>query len=260
MRKTMLLLAIWGFSCTLWAQSPFDGTWKIELNKVQFPDQPNVLVLQNGNFQCPTCDPKINVKADGTDQSVQGSKAFNTVSVKILDDRNVERTNKKDGKVIGVAKHTVSADGKTDIVEFTEYPEASKQPIKGKQTMVRVAAGPAGSHAVSGSWRIQSVSASENVLTVTIKTSKDGVVISQLTGQSVDANFDGKDYPIKGNPTGTVASMKKVNERTIIETDKRDGKVVEVDTMTVSDNGKTLTVKAEDKVRGTMTTFIATKH
>ena len=30
------------------AQSQFDGTWKIDMNSVQFPKKPDVFLLQNG--------------------------------------------------------------------------------------------------------------------------------------------------------------------------------------------------------------------
>ena len=33
------------------AQSVFDGTWKIDLNKLTLPTKPDVLVLQNGTYE-----------------------------------------------------------------------------------------------------------------------------------------------------------------------------------------------------------------
>ncbi len=260
MRKAMLLFAVFGLVGSLWAQSPFDGTWKINLNTVQFPEKPQVLVLQNGTYQCPTCDPKINVKADGTDQPIKGNKAVDTVAVKILDDKRVEFTDKKAGKVVESSKLIVSADGKTMTIEFTAYPAASKQPFTGKETLVRIAAGPSGSHAVSGSWRTQKL-ASEKALTITIKSSSDGLAMSlPELGSSYDAKFDGKDYPIKGDPNLTTVSLTKINDRSIDETGKRDGKIVTVSHMTVSADGKTMTIKSENKAQDTTTTFTATKQ
>jgi WD40 repeat protein len=259
MRKAMLLLAVFGLVGLLWAQSPFDGTWKIDLGKAQFSEKPEVLVIQNGTFQCSTCDPKINVKADGTDQTVQGSKDFDTVAVKIVDDKTVELTNKKSGRVVELEKSTVSADGKMTTLEFTAYPEASKQPVTGKATYVRVAAGPPGSHVASGSWRLQKANESENALTYTLKSSQNGLMMSNPIGESFDAKFDSKEYPVKG-ASGYTVSLTKVNERSIIETAKRDGKIVEVNHMTVSADGKTLTIKSENKVRGTTETLTATKQ
>jgi hypothetical protein len=85
-------------------------------------------------------------------------------------------------------------------------------------------------------------------------------MMTALTGESYDARFDGKDYAVKGDPGGSVVSLKKVDDRTIVETIKRDGKIVSVTSLTVSEDGKSLTAKSEDKERGTTSTWVATKQ
>jgi hypothetical protein len=261
MRKVMLLVAVLGLAVSLWAASPFDGTWKIDLNKVQLPDKPQTMMIQNGMYQCSTCDPKINIKADGTDQPIAGSKTADTVSVKVVDDKTVEVIDKKGGKVLSSSKATVSADGKMFTVESINYPEG-KQPVTVKETFIRVAAGPAGSHAFSGSWKIHKVNIGpENTLTITYKSSSNGLMMSvPAFGITYDANFDGKDYPIKGDPSATTVSLTKVNDRSFDETTKSDGKIVSVNHVTVSADGKTMSVKSASKVQGTTATFTAIKQ
>jgi len=252
----MLLLPVFA-----WAeQSPFDGTWKVDLNTAKFPDKPTVILLQDGRFQIPSAVPKINVKADGTDQPVPGSKDLDTLAVKVVNDRMVETVGKKDGRVVESSRSTVSPDGKTSTVEYTEYPLASKQPITAKESYIRVAAGPSGSHASSGSWRIQKVEASENALTFTYKSTGDGLMYSDSTGELFDGKFDGKDYPIKGVPPGITVSMTKADDRSIVSTIKQDGKIVSVIHDTVSANGKTMSIRRENKVQGTTTTYTAVKQ
>ena len=82
------------------AQSAFDGTWKFDMSKVQFPKKPDSYLLQNGMYDCknPPCAPPYSIKADGTDQKVTGDPYVDTMSVKVIDDHNVETTGKKDGK------------------------------------------------------------------------------------------------------------------------------------------------------------------
>ena len=260
MRKAMLLvLALFGLAGALWAQSPFDGTWKMDLSKTQFQGTPSTYLLQNGIYQDSSSVPKINIKADGTDQAVQGSKTYDTIAVKAVDDKTVEFTSKKAGKVVSMGKRIVSADGKTVTSEFTVYPEASKQPVTGKATMLRIAAGPAGSHAISGSWRTQKLSGtSENALMVTYKSTTDGLMMSRPTGESYDAKFDGKDYPQKG-ASGYTVSLTKVSDRSFDEVSKRDGKIVEVIHWTMSADGKTITEKLENKETGRTTTYVRIK-
>jgi hypothetical protein len=256
-----LLFVILLLPILAWAAPNLDGTWKIDVNKVQFPEKPDTWVLQKGLYQCPTCVPKVDIKADGKDQPVSGSKYYDTMAVKVVDDKTIEVTNKKGGKVVAIEKFTLSADSKSLTIEFSEFPEASKQPITGKITQIRVAAGPSGSHALSGSWRIQKADAvSDNALIFTYKSTPNGMTSSSPTGQSYDAKFDGKDYPVKGDAGGSMVSLTKVNDSSFIETYKRDGKIVEVDQITVSADGKTLSVKSENKERGTTATFTATKQ
>jgi len=60
--------------------------------------------------------------------------------------------------------------------------------------------------------------------------------------------------------TGMTVSLAKVNDHTIIETDKVGEKIIEVSTMTVSADGKTLTVKSESKELGRTTMFKGIKE
>src|SRR5438876_1167810 len=102
------------------AQSAFDGMWKFNLNDAQFPKKPDVFVLQDGIYHCKTCVPPIDVKADGQDQPVEGHPYFDSVSIKVVDDRTIEETDKHDGKVINIARMTVGSDGKTMTVKVED--------------------------------------------------------------------------------------------------------------------------------------------
>lgn len=54
--------------------------------------------------------------------------------------------------------------------------------------------------------------------------------------------FDGKDYPVTGDPTSDTRSYKKVNDHTLELTVKKDGKVTTTGKVMVSADGKTRTV------------------
>jgi hypothetical protein len=54
--------------------------------------------------------------------------------------------------------------------------------------------------------------------------------------------FDGKDYPLTGDPTADMRSYKKVSAHTLALTNKKDGKVTLTGTVKVSADGKTRTV------------------
>ena len=54
--------------------------------------------------------------------------------------------------------------------------------------------------------------------------------------------YDGKDYPVTGDPTSDTRSYKKVNDRTLSFIAKKDGKVTLTGRVVVSADGKSRTV------------------
>jgi hypothetical protein len=243
------------------AQSAFDGTWKFDMKTAKFPEKPDVYLLQDGMYHCKTCVPAIDVKADGQDQKVSGHPYFDTMSIRVVDDRTIEETDKKNGRTVTTSKTWVSADGNTLMFEFSDSSATNADPVTGKGEDTRVAKGPAGSHAISGSWRTSKMDTiSDNAMMVTYKVSGDTLSMSNPTGQSYTAKLDGTDSPYKGDPGTTSVSVKKVDKNTMEETDKRDGKVIGVAHMAVSADGKTLTVKYDDKLHGTSSEITAMKQ
>lgn len=236
------------------AQSPFDGTWITKLDSAQFPKKPEVFLLAKGQYLCSSCVPKIDVKADGTDQKVTGFSYFDTVAVRVIDKHSIEITEKKDGKTMFTETDVVSPGGKRMNQKFTDRTE--EKPVKGDIVFTRVAEGPAGAHVISGSWRATKVSSvSDNGLRMTYHATADGFKMSDPNGESYDAKFDGKDYEVKGDPGHTMVSVKRVDKRTIEETDKRDGKVEGILRLTVSPDGKTIRAVYENKRQGTTTSW-----
>jgi len=243
------------------AQSAFDGTWKVDLSNVQFPQKPDVYLLQGGMYHCKTCAPPIDMKADGQDQKVTGHPYYDTMSVKVVDDRTIEEIDKKNGKTVATSKTSVSPDGNTLMFEFTDSSATNADPVTGKGEATRVAKGPAGSNAISGSWRASKMDTiSDNGLLFTYKVEGDSLTMSNPTGQSYTAKLDGTEAPYKGDPGTTSVSVKRMDKNTIEETDKRDGKVISVGHITVAADGKSMTISIEDKLHGTSSKFVAAKQ
>jgi len=59
--------------------------------------------------------------------------------------------------------------------------------------------------------------------------------------------FDGKDYPVTGDPTADTRSYKRINDHTLALTNTKDGKVTTAGRITVSADGKTRTVTTSGK-------------
>jgi len=243
------------------AQSVFDGTWKADLNATKFPDKPDEYVLKDGMYSCKSCAPPYTVKADGTDQKVAGHPDFDTTNIKIVDEKTIEETTKKNGKVMSTSKTWVSADGKTMMFEFSDSSASNAAPVIGKGSETRVGAAPAGAHAISGSWKMAKMeSLSDNAMSLTYKTTADSITMTTPTGQGYTAKLDGTEAPYLGDPGTTSVSVKKTGPNSLEETDKRDGKVITVVKITVSADGKTMKFVVDDKLHGTQSEGVATKQ
>jgi hypothetical protein len=76
-----------------------------------------------------------------------------------------------------------------------------------------------------------------------VKVAADGIdadgkpVHSEWTG-----NFDGKDYPVTGDPIADTRSYTKVDDRTLNFTVKKGGKIIDTGRIVVSADGKSRTV------------------
>jgi hypothetical protein len=251
----LLLIPVLG-----WAQSPFDGTWKFEPDQSKLPTKPDEYLLKDGVYNCKTCKPEIKVKADGQFQKVTGHPYFDMQKVTVIDDRHVSTDEQKGDKPIGDGKWSVSEDGSTLTIAWTDYSNPAGGPVSGTTTFTRVGKAPAGANAISGSWRQSKLDiATADALMFSFKSSGDSLSYSTPTGQSYTAKLDGTDAPYVGDPGTTSVSLKRIGD-SIEETDKRDGKVVSVAKMTVSPDGKTMTALVDDKLHGTTATYVAVKQ
>jgi hypothetical protein len=253
-----LLVLLWIVPTVALAASALDGTWKTKADSLQVSGSPDAYEISQGFYRCTSCVPPINVKADGTDQSVSGHDYYDTVAVRIVNNNSVEWTHKKGAKIVSTDALTVSADGKTLTEKWVAYTGA--KPASGTSTSKRLTAGPAGSHALSGTWQQDRFSdASDSLLTVKYQSTADGLKM-EWNGQSYDAKFDGKEYPTKNDPGNTMVSLKRIDANTIEETDRRNGKVTDIIRITVSDDGRSLTVVDTDPVQNTKMTYTMIKQ
>ena len=241
------------------AAGSIDGTWKADIDSVQFSQKPDEYLLQGGQYSCKSCVPSFTVAADGAFHPVSLPYA-DSYAVKVLDDHNILRTQKKGGRQVGETKVTISADGNTLTGSFNDTSVANAPPSKGEYTETRVGPAPAGAHPVSGQWKTSKLANfNAEQLTTTYKMDGDTLHMSSPSGYSYDAKLDGPDVPIKGDIAGTTASVKKLADGSYQETDKRDGKVVGITTSMAAADGK-LHVVAEDKLAGSKFTYTATKQ
>jgi hypothetical protein len=256
MKKLLTLLCL-APSLAL-AGTAIDGTWKTKVDSVKISGPPDAYEISQGMYHCTSCVPQIMVKADGTDQKVSGHDYYDTIAIKIVSDHALQTTRKKGGKIMGTDAASVSADGRTLTEEWVDY--SGTKPAKGTNGSRRLTAGPTGSHAISGTWQQDQFSgASDSLVTVKYESTADGLKML-WNGQSYDAKFDGKEYPITNDPGNTMVSLKRIDANTIEETDRRGGKVTDIIRTVAAADGKSASVEDADQVHNTKMTYTMMKQ
>jgi hypothetical protein len=255
----LFLVLVLSVPISLFAQSPFDGTWHTNMDQSKMSPKPIVFSLKNGMYDCSSCNPQIHVKADGQDQSVTG-QSYDTIGVREIDSKTIEVKGKKSSKPVFEQTRTVSDDGKNLRLKSTSYRPGNDQTVTAEVSYTRIGKAPARANGTSGSWRVNKVNLSENGVTTTYKSNGDDLTMSTPAGEGYTAKLDGKDYPYKGSFSYDAVSLKRINDRTIEETDKLDGKATQVSKMSVSTDGKTLTVVSTYMPTNRTSTYISLKQ
>jgi len=109
------------------------------MDTLMFSYNPLEYLLDQGIFHCMSCTPRVDVKADGSDQKVTGYP-YDTLMVRVVSASSVEFIQKKNGSPTFACREIVSPDGNTKTEEFSETP--TTQPVTGKAVFIRRAKGP----------------------------------------------------------------------------------------------------------------------
>jgi hypothetical protein len=178
--------------------------------------------LTNGIYKCTAgCVPAISVKADGKDQPIAGDPYRDTVAVKVVDAHTIEVIDRK-GDRNSTSTQTVSADGTHMTLKYSGH-LMGDQAQTGTVQFVHVTKGAAGSHAISGSWKVE---------------------------KQEDLSSPGWD----------TVSVKRISANVIEETDLKAGKVIWVGRYSVSVDGKTLTMDWSNKQSGASGVAVSDKQ
>jgi hypothetical protein len=245
-------------AAALAGSSAFDGTWKMQPDSVKVSGKPDSYLLADGTYTCSSCNPALTVKADGAEHAVTGHAYYDSVTVKVVNPSTIEITYHRGGKVSGHDSLSVSADGKSYTDKFVNY-DGTKE-MNGSFTGKRVSAGPAGAHAISGEWLTEQLTAANDAATiVSYQLAGDHFKMSS-NGQSYDAQFDGKEYAVVGDPGHTTVTLKRIAANTVEETDHRQGKVTDVIRLATAADGKTIHVEDKDVAHGQTATMTLDKQ
>ena len=231
------------------------GEWMADIESASFENDNRDWVLADGQYQCNSCLPPYGFAADGEWQTVD-RPGTDSQMIEVVDERTVKFSSRFKGEDTGSSTMTISEDGQTATVEWTDL--SGDTPVNGKSTFTRTAAGPEGSHAMSGKWTTANIdSIDEAGLKFTFAVDGDTLTNSG-NGSSWTATLGGEPVAIEGDNSGTMVAVEKTGDNTYRETYSRDGETLSVTELTVE--GDKLMGVSTDSRDGSKVTWTATRQ
>lgn len=242
------------------AQSAYDGVWKVDLSSVQLPDRPQVWSLQDGIYSCSSCVPAYAIPADGQFHKVEGYSYWDEMSLRIVDDRTIDDAQRLKGRQVTATRSQVSADGNTLKVTWSDTSAPNGMASTGEGALSRIAAGPAGAHAISGSWKSEAVAnLSENSLIVTMRLADGVFSFESGDGYSFETTLGGAAVPVVGDLAGATASVRQLSDGSLEEVDYINGEPASKVILTPAADGSIL-LRSENLKLGTTVSYRMVKN
>jgi hypothetical protein len=216
--------------------SAFDGTWKLDVAKSKFTgDTVTYAKTATGYSYSNGATVSYAFAADGKDYPTIPSR---TVAWTKNADGSWEIVTKANGKVVTKTHRSLSADGKTKMVAYTEYrPDGTTAHESDVYTRVT------GTSGLAGKWRDTKANVASD--SITIKTSSGGhfEIDTPSLKETITGATDGVAVAVKAPnaPPGAMAAYKAAGPGKWTYNISLGGKVYVSGTMSVSADGKTLT-------------------
>ena len=156
-----------------------------------------------------------------------------------IDDHTWERRFTIDDKLYSTSKLELSPDGKT-LTTTTSGTKPNGEPF----SITSVFARASGDKGLIGTWTSIPEKSKSSPVTIQVASSGSGLKITNTDFKiQYTDTFDGQDSPVSGPAVspGVTVSSKRIDDHTIEETWKHNGKVTSVRTLTVASDGKIVT-------------------
>jgi hypothetical protein len=215
------------------AESPFIGSWKLDSSKSRTPDEMKVQNVGGNKYAFDFGGGAETIIVDGSDQP--GSRGtLLSVKAEAPDTWIVER--KKDGRLLLRATWKLSPDGSTLTDYYREF-ETDGSTLSLDYVYQRTGGG----SGFAADWQSIKETMNAVVLMQVTEFQGDGLsFVTPMAHETKNVKLDGKDYPDEGRNASS--SIRRVDERTLLMTDKAGGKVTDTQDIQLSPDLKTLTI------------------
>lgn len=218
------------------AESPFIGQWKLDPSKTRMPDEMKIQNKSGNRYAFDFGGGAETIVVDGSDQPGQGGTLL-SVKAETPDTWIVER--KQGGRLLLKATWKLSNHDGTLTDYYREF-ESDGSTLSMDYVYQRTGGG----SGFAADWQsIQETMNSPFFMQVK-EFQGDGLsFVTPSTHETKNVKFDGQDHPNEGpNADKGTSSIRRVDDRTLLITDKYDGKVVETEEIKLSTDRNTLTM------------------
>ena len=232
----------WVIFCALAATSgcrtpspDWNGTWKMNPSKGNFQGPTfTISISADGEYRWDNGHSSLAFRCDGKDQSI---KENHTQACVKSSDTVLDLTQKENGLKTSVLHWELSGDGTVLTTTATAF-----RPTGTVGTGPMVASRISGSNGFAGQWRDLSSFQRHADMTLSLDTQALHIGYPSA-GQYIDAPLDGADAAMRGPhaPEGLTYAVRSVRRREISMLSKRNGKVVEQDSLELSNDGRVIT-------------------
>jgi uncharacterized OB-fold protein len=234
------------FSCSIFcalaaisgcrAPSPdWNGTWKLNPSKGNFQGSIfTISISPDGEYRYDNGTSSFTFRCDGKDRPIGNNRTEACVK---SGDSVLDRTRKENGTKTNAYHSELSADGKVLTLTATAF-RPTGPVITGQIVASRVS----GSNGFAGQWRDPSYFQQHADMTLSLDAQTLHIGYPSA-GQYIDAPLDGVDAAMRGPHAseGLTDAVRRVGRREISILAKRNGKVVEQDSLELSNDGRVIT-------------------
>jgi hypothetical protein len=219
------------------AERPFIGEWKLDPSKSRMPDEMKVQGKGGNKYAFDFGGGAETIVVDGSDQPGYGGTLL-SVKAEAPDTWIVER--KKDGRLLLKGTWKLSMDGSMLTDYYREF-ESDGSTLSMDYVYQRTGGG----SGFSADWQSIKETMNSPFLMQVKEFQGDGLsFITPSEHETKNVKFDGKDYLNVGPNAdrGASSSIRRVDERNLVITDKVDGKVTDTEEIGLSADLKNLTI------------------
>jgi hypothetical protein len=213
----------------------WNGTWKLNPSKGNFRGPTfTISVSADREYRYDNGHSSLAFRCDGKDQSTRENRTQACVK---SSDTVLDLTQKENGVRTSVLHCELSGDGTVLTTTATTF-----RPTGTVSSDQMVASRISGSNGFAGQWQDLSNLQRHADMTLSLDTQTLHIGYPRV-GQYIDAPLDGADAAMRGPylPEGLTYAVRSVRRREISMLSKRNGKVVEQDSLELSNDGRVIT-------------------